>query len=668
MLHESYIIKNIGERSDFSYDGIHAQEGIQCMIQTYVLAQFVFEKYGLPYGIQGSRVRVTDITGLNIHNSHGTPIGMDNEQYCREAQTVAAITYKETALFEDNYTTDTIEADNDNPVSSKAVNAAFAAVHAEIEKNMDGIPTFVIGSYDGTPIVGSTATVYIESPKLPDGLTPLLKGGKVTINITDGWKTAITGYSLRVNGKRLDGSTGATIVKSQILEFDVEETIETIKINTTSVYVKDDTVPLAIEVSYQYSGLSQQVADVRLEVDDKVGLFDSTLIDNYKDEENDAWTESFVIDYDLKDKETIPYVVTLNAKYDYADSNVSRDLIPTIKVGLVNNSGSAFYASQPYKIGSDIEYRRRSWRVPAVVDDYNKLHIDVTIPEGILLDIQSFEIKSLPIGRHFDYGIQFSAHHGFGGPTDSIPAFQCAGELGFTRCTTTPKITSDGVGICFHDDSTISGELVWNDGTSITGDYNRSIETYTYSEVLSFRRKNLTFGVQMVATLDDFFRICAFYGMSPEFGVHTYSTELYNVIKNLGKKYNILDKVWIKTGNVNALSTAASVFAPNEIAGFMINRATTEPATTDPISILKNAGLIDQSATTVEGCAYKLIYQPFSQAVTNSIITTAKNEGYIVGLVEGTPKLSGEEINDFINKGVTYFCMSTSHCSLGLYW
>lgn len=94
-------ISSLGDNGFLSYDGIHAQEGLPCMLQTYVLAECVYKIYGLQYGIAGSAIRITtdaQITEMNVPNSHGTPVGMSDAN-CAIAQKIALETIKESELI-----------------------------------------------------------------------------------------------------------------------------------------------------------------------------------------------------------------------------------------------------------------------------------------------------------------------------------------------------------------------------------------------------------------------------------------------------------------------------------------------------------------------------------------------------------------------------------------
>jgi hypothetical protein len=71
-------LKNLGDSGRLSYDNTHAQEGLPCMLQTYVLAQWIYNRYGYGKSFVGSKVNVstsTLVTQYAIPGINGTPVG-----------------------------------------------------------------------------------------------------------------------------------------------------------------------------------------------------------------------------------------------------------------------------------------------------------------------------------------------------------------------------------------------------------------------------------------------------------------------------------------------------------------------------------------------------------------------------------------------------------------
>jgi hypothetical protein len=375
----------------------------------------------------------------------------------------------------------------------------------------------------------------------------------------------------------------------------------------------------------------------------------------------------------------VPRVISITAKYTTEDSEYYPRIYCYLRTG--TGSTSYLYAQPSYKIGDTRGITKREWRIPAYTDDYPILEVNIDIPSGVVLDIKQFDIKTMPISRHHREGIKYSAHHGVGRATDTLDAFQRAGELGFMSCTTTPQFTSDGVGVCFHDDTEISGKLRWPDGNEITGTDDKPVYQYTYDELLQFDagiRMGAAFAGMKVPTLEDFFRCCSMYGMCPELGLHSTfrthgtgaddtarATAHFQYVRNLAEKYNVLGNLWIKTSDSALLIPAQSVFQPNEIGGFVINRS--QESTNDPLDVIKEANLVPSTSTTAKDSQYNLIYQPFDRQATDELIATCISEGFVVGVVE-IDTIDGERMNHMIEQGVKMFCVNSHHCSMGLYW
>lgn len=91
-------IDSLGSHANhhMSSDGTHAQEGLPCLMQAWVLAQWVFDTLGLPFDCGDSMVRCTstNVTALNVPGSNGSRIDGTEEQN-RAANSVAVNAYLE---------------------------------------------------------------------------------------------------------------------------------------------------------------------------------------------------------------------------------------------------------------------------------------------------------------------------------------------------------------------------------------------------------------------------------------------------------------------------------------------------------------------------------------------------------------------------------------------
>lgn len=94
---EDSLLKNLGDKGQLSPDGTHTQEGLPCMIQSYVLALWLFDWLGIPKSIINSSTRMTaafyskwQSFGPNL----GTGVVEGNEAQYKRAQEIAVKSYK----------------------------------------------------------------------------------------------------------------------------------------------------------------------------------------------------------------------------------------------------------------------------------------------------------------------------------------------------------------------------------------------------------------------------------------------------------------------------------------------------------------------------------------------------------------------------------------------
>ena len=85
-------LNELGDDGRLSPDGTHSQDGLPCLMQSYVLAMWIFSELGLPYGIVGSKLRITAqlSDSLNIPGPHpGTGLIEGTEEQHAIAQLCA---------------------------------------------------------------------------------------------------------------------------------------------------------------------------------------------------------------------------------------------------------------------------------------------------------------------------------------------------------------------------------------------------------------------------------------------------------------------------------------------------------------------------------------------------------------------------------------------------
>ena len=62
-------LDSLGDQGHLSPDGTHTQEGLPCLLQTYVHALWIFRQMGLPYGVSNSKLRIT----TDVYDSINVP-------------------------------------------------------------------------------------------------------------------------------------------------------------------------------------------------------------------------------------------------------------------------------------------------------------------------------------------------------------------------------------------------------------------------------------------------------------------------------------------------------------------------------------------------------------------------------------------------------------------
>ena len=357
------------------------------------------------------------------------------------------------------------------------------------------------------------------------------------------------------------------------------------------------------------------------------------------------------------------WILSSTAKYESKNGD-----IPVVQTRLINSKGKTMYYSPVYEIGHPREFYRREWRIPPTRENFDTVRISFIIPDGVALHIRDVRSKRNTRYRGENIGIRYHGHAGFPGyaASNSVFGFQMAAEMGFTSCITIPKFTKDGIGVCFHDDSSVRQILRYDDGSIIEkGSHDdKPVWQFTYDELLTFDagiRKGAIHAKTRVPTLDDFFRICSMTGMQPIFSVHPALTkEQWEYVRELLVKYRLLDKFWIKTGVVSAQRTALEVF-DDDIAGYIILQGTKE--SWDPAERAAECGF-DRSRHNV---VTEYFYISSTEDSIDEKIKLARSEGFNVSVAAMLGGTSGVAMRKLIDLGVSEFTLDY-HCSMGLDW
>lgn len=96
-------LNQLGDQGMLSPDGVHAQEGLPCLLQGYVLAMWIFNELGMGLSVWGSKVRITTAiyNALNVPGANlGTGVVTGTEAQNVEAQLCAIQAFKQREKLE----------------------------------------------------------------------------------------------------------------------------------------------------------------------------------------------------------------------------------------------------------------------------------------------------------------------------------------------------------------------------------------------------------------------------------------------------------------------------------------------------------------------------------------------------------------------------------------
>lgn len=257
-------------------------------------------------------------------------------------------------------------------------------------------------------------------------------------------------------------------------------------------------------------------------------------------------------------------------------------------------------------------------------------------------------------------GYKLNAHFA----TQNIEKMDLAARMGYQACVTIPKRTTDGVWVCFHDETVgtqlkdANGHTPADNHPEITG--NVSVEDLTYTELQTYTFDADYLGIKRtVVKLEDFFRICSRTGMNPMLSVHPGRTvSEYEEIKAMAIRNGVLDRLELKPlCGEQTCATLKTVFGNNiKSVYFQIGNKTA----TEGLAYIANYD-VDRTMVDV-GVTINLVSKPsFTASDAQPYIET----GYTVVLYH--PSLTGEQFKYWMDNGVHQFT-DNSNFSNGLNW
>ncbi len=363
------------------------------------------------------------------------------------------------------------------------------------------------------------------------------------------------------------------------------------------------------------------------------------------------------------------WILYSNAKYDSESGEQ-----PTIQYKLMDERGNVLYSAFPYVIGAEDEYMQKEWRVPPTREHYNTVQIQVVIPQGVTLSIQEFchKTNEESVTKGDDDKIKYISHTGLYGyaPTNTKLAFEMAGEMGYKSLITIVKFTKDNVAVCLHDDDTVRRLLRYEDGTYITDGSkdDKPVEKFTYEELQALSagwEKDAVYQDCKVPTLEEYFEVCKKYDMDPIFSVHPDLTvKQWNYIKGRLEHHGLLEKFYVKTGNLSELKKTREIFG-DTIGGYIIIMPYN--GSYSLYSVAQRAGFVKTDAPNVVDMERYNLSVAFFQHSENldREISDAKAEGFQNIEVYGFNGIRGQEFTRLKELGVNIFALDY-HASVGL--
>jgi len=331
---------------------------------------------------------------------------------------------------------------------------------------------------------------------------------------------------------------------------------------------------------------------------------------------------------------------------------------PAIEFDLtVDGDEKVLYSSPIYVPGVRGMLSLKQWRVPPMLIPGARLTVRVTVPEGTVLKLRSFAADYDSHAKDWNGGLRHNAHLGFHGmaKANTMASYELAALCGFPACIVNPRVTSDGVFVCMHNE-TINATA--RDENSLPPAEELAVKEMTYEELLKWdvgRHCHSVFEGQRIPKLDDFFALCSRTGMRPMFSTHpVFTTAEWYGIKALLKKHGILRNLHIKSFNYENLRAAYAVFG-TEIDGYTWDRGDLEDTTVD---MMRGLNMDLAKCRVGIEIRFRCYTAEKARRITDAGFFAA---AYSVG------KRHANEYRQLIEWGVTEFT-EDNHCSMGLNW
>ena len=268
-------------------------------------------------------------------------------------------------------------------------------------------------------------------------------------------------------------------------------------------------------------------------------------------------------------------------------------------------------------------------------------------------------------------------------PQGTKPAVLLAARLGYPCCIVTPKRTSDGVWIAYHDDTLESDTFIrQDDGSALPSEFfGKRFSAISYEDIKTWDfgiKINYSYAGTRALTIDEFFKICGKTGMMPMLSIHPAEVVTESnmaEIKAIAKRYGVLGRLGIKIPTWSAgdtfvargLQIAFNVFG-YDIESYTLDLNTSIRTAELPIALF--------NALNIDGTKVRRVIEAFASAVNDEMITDCIAAGYEFGIANSTHthpdgtssgRILAEEFEHWMALGVREYTDKCNYSS-GLNW
>lgn len=344
----------------------------------------------------------------------------------------------------------------------------------------------------------------------------------------------------------------------------------------------------------------------------------------------------------------------------------------SIRSRLPSDDNHNLYLTSPQQLKSESVTKYES-RVLGRYLDHNKLVFNLSVPTGSTLILYDIDLSTSPYVDKTVSGVVFSAVHGEISVcnSDTLPAFQAAANLGYPYAIATPKRTSDGVWICYHDDRIdVDNTFIrQNDGSKLPAEYhNKTFDQVPYENVVEtwdfgVSRRPFWAGTRALK-LDDYFIFCLTNGIMPSISMHpssTFTVANLTEIKTMTDKLGVTKSLTLKfDADGSGMGNAMSVFG-DSVARYVINVAF------GAASLDTNISAFLDLATQYSVANDKLIVEVFAANATAENAAKIRNNGLIASVAQSayvhsngyeSSFMYSEDIKKWLAMGYSEFTMN----------